>query len=958
MKVQSVSIRCLFLFLIVLPCAVSIAQPLLWKKQLPYDAVYFDATPNGEYCAIGFDSSIIVFDGNTGAVYATAKAPVKVFGLTLYSGNRGLYFASVSGDYYSWNFRDTVEKIYNGNYLIRNMACFSSYRGRFLEGISRNRKSSFSSGITYTTSQTSVKCFAWGFFYNGLTKENKTLDYEPYFMSDDGRCAFGYVYSQEQYFNQGGGLTTPVSYTFMQTPYYRCGVPDSFSPIAMYDSVRYVQTHSGIYDVKLQRHVKSLPSGGLVNQRYILTMKNSKPVLHDIVTAAELPVLDSILRSVTVKQCFLSYESQALFIIYADTIAKYNLASLVAALPPMKYTASPVLPDTVTAGDTISFDARAFPETGSRYTWDFGDGSDVITTDTGRYMYRRAGTYTITMNAVSEPMNQHARVEKSIVVLPMAALQISIVTDRQTVQPNVPVSFTASVTPKRYTQYEWDFGDGLQSTVIAPSHTYSKPGSYTVTLRVLRTLDGTQAQQSITVLVTGGIRLKVWSDVIDNGPIRSLSFSPDGAKLLITPQATRIQERNALTGNQLSTLRIEGDSVITNLFSYYKPDSDSVYYCGYILTDKTQINVFLLASTLLPGSQPAQVSRTLYCPSAYYPFDNSRDKYVSWRLRSSNIHRITATYDNTSPDGVTGFSTHATSRYDCEESGPQPSTFTVNNSCFGGRVHTIGSTALNWNISCGISMGMSRIPDAIRSNVPFGIIYAVRTLSNNRYAWSISGTNSIAPKYIVITDKKCKELKRFEDSTYAIAVTANGNRLITRTGVWDIEQGTRVQNLYLPSSSWYEVFPDGVHIAIRTEQTVKVMNLHTGERLYESDSLYVPIAASALSKNGRYLAIGATNGSVIVLNMDSILGIEEDSLHQTTPPESNAVIYPNPTSGGVTLAFRNPYSGDVLVHDILGNEVYRTSVHSQQSVFINVPECSIGAYSISAGVFRGFFLKQ
>jgi len=34
-------------------------------------------------------------------------------------------------------------------------------------------------------------------------------------------------------------------------------------------------------------------------------------------------------------------------------------------------------------------------------------------------------------------------------------------------------------------QYEWDFGDGRKDTVKHPEHTYSKPGIYTITLRVI-----------------------------------------------------------------------------------------------------------------------------------------------------------------------------------------------------------------------------------------------------------------------------------------------------------------------------------------------------------------------------------------------------------------------------------------------------------------------------------------
>jgi len=74
-------------------------------------------------------------------------------------------------------------------------------------------------------------------------------------------------------------------------------------------------------------------------------------------------------------------------------------------------------------------------------------------------------------------------------------------TDTATLTVNYPVpvaSFTGSPTSGRadltvkftntstgtITGYEWDFGDGFKSNATSPSHTYTKPGVYTVKLTV------------------------------------------------------------------------------------------------------------------------------------------------------------------------------------------------------------------------------------------------------------------------------------------------------------------------------------------------------------------------------------------------------------------------------------------------------------------------------------------
>ena len=51
---------------------------------------------------------------------------------------------------------------------------------------------------------------------------------------------------------------------------------------------------------------------------------------------------------------------------------------------------------------------------------------------------------------------------------------------------------TAVPTPTTGTTYAWDFGDGTNSTATAPTHKYSKQGTYNVTL--VATLNGCVAK--------------------------------------------------------------------------------------------------------------------------------------------------------------------------------------------------------------------------------------------------------------------------------------------------------------------------------------------------------------------------------------------------------------------------------------------------------------------------------
>lgn len=87
----------------------------------------------------------------------------------------------------------------------------------------------------------------------------------------------------------------------------------------------------------------------------------------------------------------------------------------------------------------------------------------------------------------------------------------------------LPVSFDASgsTTPNvAITLYGWDFGDGAtESGVITTTHTYSSPGSYTVTLTITDTA-GETANSTKTITVAAE----------NVAPSAGFSYSPDPAK--------------------------------------------------------------------------------------------------------------------------------------------------------------------------------------------------------------------------------------------------------------------------------------------------------------------------------------------------------------------------------------------------------------------------------------------
>jgi gliding motility-associated-like protein len=80
-----------------------------------------------------------------------------------------------------------------------------------------------------------------------------------------------------------------------------------------------------------------------------------------------------------------------------------------------------------------------------------------------------------------------ARIPVTVIVNPLPPLAIDPDTGQILLEiPNTEVQLTA-VTDASVVAYEWNFGDGTQSTLPNPRHRYEKPGLYTVTLTVVDT---------------------------------------------------------------------------------------------------------------------------------------------------------------------------------------------------------------------------------------------------------------------------------------------------------------------------------------------------------------------------------------------------------------------------------------------------------------------------------------
>jgi PKD repeat protein len=134
------------------------------------------------------------------------------------------------------------------------------------------------------------------------------------------------------------------------------------------------------------------------------------------------------------------------------------------------------------------------------YSWDFGDGSGTVTIADPDHTYA-PGQYTATLTVT----DNNGITSTSTVAIDVNAKPTSSVSSNVTsAAAGSPVNFTGSAADSDGTfSFAWDFDDGSPSVTntLTPSHAFTNPGTYHVTLTVTddRGSVVTSAPRTITV---------------------------------------------------------------------------------------------------------------------------------------------------------------------------------------------------------------------------------------------------------------------------------------------------------------------------------------------------------------------------------------------------------------------------------------------------------------------------
>lgn len=148
---------------------------------------------------------------------------------------------------------------------------------------------------------------------------------------------------------------------------------------------------------------------------------------------------------------------------------------LVHPVPMATFTALPVNQQYPSATVTITNTST----TGSfNYIWDFDDGTGDLTMNPPPHVYATWGTYDITL-IVSSPFCADTTTQ-TVVILPPDPVAGFIGSG----EGCAPLTVAFTDTSEYAVSWLWNFGDGNTSTLQHPIHTYTIPGTYTISLIV------------------------------------------------------------------------------------------------------------------------------------------------------------------------------------------------------------------------------------------------------------------------------------------------------------------------------------------------------------------------------------------------------------------------------------------------------------------------------------------
>lgn len=135
-------------------------------------------------------------------------------------------------------------------------------------------------------------------------------------------------------------------------------------------------------------------------------------------------------------------------------------------------------------------------EEGFVYQWNItGPANFEFVEASPEVQLQEAGTYMVTLGIRQEDGVLSIVAEQEINVLGAPKVNFEVIANGMTVQFNNATEDASS--------FIWEFGDGMTSEEIAPTHTYTETGPYIVELTAFNACSGSTTSQNIMIMTTG-----------------------------------------------------------------------------------------------------------------------------------------------------------------------------------------------------------------------------------------------------------------------------------------------------------------------------------------------------------------------------------------------------------------------------------------------------------------------
>ncbi|MGB0917283.1 MAG: PKD domain-containing protein, partial [Flavobacteriales bacterium] len=161
-------------------------------------------------------------------------------------------------------------------------------------------------------------------------------------------------------------------------------------------------------------------------------------------------------------------------------------------------------PTSVTIGAAVSFQDLTTPAV-NEWTWNFGDGSDVVMLQNPSHAFEAIGMRPVFMVASNGICSDTAYSTVDVNWdCPQLGLTASFITNTDTVVLSGLGTVEISNTSLNAEEYSWDFGDGTAlDPTVNPIHVYSNEGTYTIILTAINYNCTTNVSQTIVVVPFG-----------------------------------------------------------------------------------------------------------------------------------------------------------------------------------------------------------------------------------------------------------------------------------------------------------------------------------------------------------------------------------------------------------------------------------------------------------------------